>query len=357
LKAAERRETRESTRRQRDLERQAKTQHRLSRLEQARLEVEADENALAVLLSVHKEKVSPWDWIGLASALPPLPPWNSGYHERLARISNTLLLRTQADAALKSIQDAVSEDESQFAKALASYTDAKAAWADMRDLSRRILAGDPSAYLEAIQELTPLDEIASLGSSAQFIMHSALDAECQLKVSGAQVIPTAEKRLTPAGKVTVKPIPRARFHEIYQDYVCSAILRVARELFSLLPLQAILVTATADVVDSGTGRDEVQPVLSVVISRAEHDGIDYDRIDPSDAIERMTHRRDFRASRRSGAFRRINPLEASDLKRAVAVEALGYKELLARARNLEASISAMKSTFSVRKESNVEEPE
>ena len=69
LDAAQRRDEREAKRRQRELERRLKEQAKLSALEQARLEVEAHENELEVLLSIHKERSAAVDWRAFASGL------------------------------------------------------------------------------------------------------------------------------------------------------------------------------------------------------------------------------------------------------------------------------------------------
>ena len=57
LDAANRRNERDAKKRQREFERQLKEQAKLSAFEQARLEVEAHENALDVLLSVHNNSL------------------------------------------------------------------------------------------------------------------------------------------------------------------------------------------------------------------------------------------------------------------------------------------------------------
>ena len=53
--AEARRSEREARKRHRELERRIKERAKLSALQQAQLDVEAHENALEVLLSVHKE--------------------------------------------------------------------------------------------------------------------------------------------------------------------------------------------------------------------------------------------------------------------------------------------------------------
>ena len=90
-----------------------------------------------------------------------------------------------------------------------------------------------------------------------------------LKVSGKQIIPAEVKTLTASEKVSVKPMPKGLFHEIYLDYLCGCVLRVAREIFALLPVDTVLVTAAADSLDSRTGHTVEQPVVSVALPRAD----------------------------------------------------------------------------------------
>jgi hypothetical protein len=102
--AALRRQQRDAQKRQRDLEHQIKEQAKLSAIEQARLEVEAHENKLEVLLSVHKEQGETWDWIALAASLPPPSPRKNSNHElktkQLMLVSN-LREKGNAEATIK----------------------------------------------------------------------------------------------------------------------------------------------------------------------------------------------------------------------------------------------------------------
>ena len=96
MEAAGKRQQREALKRQKELERRIKEQAKLSATEQARLEVEAHENALEVLLSVHKQQSEPFDWGGIAAALPPHEP------PRLARHETAALLRRAVSGAVPS---------------------------------------------------------------------------------------------------------------------------------------------------------------------------------------------------------------------------------------------------------------
>lgn len=314
LEAARKLQQREALKRQKDLERRLKEQAKLTSLEQARLEVEAHENALEVLLSVHKEQSAPFDWGSFASALPPHEP------PRLARHELAALLRRAVSGAVPHVEDGkatVEEarllDEREHQAEREDYGKDLAQWERMRSLSRRVLAGEAHAYSEAVSEFSTLTEIANLGSSIGINVRGSKLVECALKVSGRDAIPAEVKSLTAAGKLSVKAMPKARFHEIYQDYVCGCVLRLAREVFALLPVETVLVTATVDGIDARTGRAAELPVLSVAIPRAVAARLDFERLDPSDSLENFLHRGDVMASRKSGEFAPIVPLTPAEV--------------------------------------------
>jgi hypothetical protein len=173
--------------------------------------------------------------------------------------------------------------------------------------------------------------MAELGSSIDFIMHSPMCIECTLTMKDSSVIPAETKSLTASGKLSVKPMPRQSFHEIYQDYICGGILRVARESFALLPIGRVLITAVTTVVDI-TGIPTDKAVLSVILTRNEIDRLDFARIDPSVAIDSLTHRGNFKASRKTGAFLPIEPFTCADAEPASA-QSLILADLMRRAAN------------------------
>jgi len=315
IQAAERRQQRDSQKRLRELERQAKEQAKLSAIEQARLEVETYESELEVLLSVHKEQGEVWDWFELATALPPHSPRRFYHHEFKAR----------QVAVNQAFDEVRARDEREFQEALQVHAQEMAEWERMKAIARRILVGEHKAYTEALVEFSALAEISDLGSALHFTVHSAKLVECGLKVNGRQAIPSELKTLTSTGKVSVRPMPKARFHEIYQDYVCGCVLRVAREIFALLPIETALVTASGDALDPSTGQTVEQPVLSAAISRAALGRLDFEHLDPSEAMESFSYR--------------ITPLKPADLPQA-SPENVDFRDLLATARRVRDELRA-----------------
>jgi hypothetical protein len=178
-----------------------------------------------------------------------------------------------------------------------------------------------------------LAELSDLGSSIYFTVHHAKLLECVLSVSTRRIIPTEAKSLTASGKISVKAMPKARFHEIYQDYMCGCVLRVAREVLALLPIETVLITVLVNAPDRRTGREGEQPILSVAIPRATVARLDFDTLDPSDAMGNFLCRGDFKASRKSGEFAPITPLALADLPQTSSDDA-DVHDLLANLRRL-----------------------
>jgi hypothetical protein len=314
FEAARRREEREAQKRRRELERLEKEAAKLSASEQARLEVDSYKNRVELLLSVHKERGEDWDWTSIAASLPPLPPRIHTHNEMKAKRNLLAQYPVDRDLVSTSLERAHADDRRAYERAMEAYLPESREHEKSRALARRILAGDIQSYVDAFIECSPVGEITNLGSSVGIRAHSSKLVECRVTVHGIGIIPEEIKTLTSTGKVSVRSMPKARFQELYQDYVASCMLRIAREVFALLPVDEIVITAIAALEDSATGQLRKSPVLSAVVDRSKLTGLDFERLDPSDTIESFPHRGDFKASRKSGAFQPIEPISPGDLE-------------------------------------------
>jgi hypothetical protein len=164
--------------------------------------------------------------------------------------------------------------------------------------------------------------------------------EVVLRTRGRQAIPAELKTLTATGKVSIKAMPKARFVEIYQDYVCGCVLRVARELFALLPVDTLLISALAEAVDTATGTNVEDTFLSVIISRGTLNALNFDTLDPSDCIMSVTHRGELKASRKTGDFSFITPLTVADITPQEAPAIGDLNAFLAAAQRLRSQVAA-----------------
>jgi len=297
--------------RQKELQRQIKESAKSNELHAARLEVEAFDNKLAVLLSVHKQASEPIDWKHFAFALPPHAPAFSSRNHHRAFLSSALVDREALNQE-QVLQQAWSADEAAFYEAVAKFERDYAEWARLKALAGRILTGDISAFGEAVTEFSSFGEIANLGASIEFKAHNSWQVECVLAVNGQNIIPAETKVLTVSGKLSVKPMSKTRFQEIYQDYVCGCCLRIGREILSLLPVHVVLTTIIVNSFDSSIGKWVNVPVLSVFLDRKTIEFLTFEALDPSDAMRNFTCAGDAKASKKTGEFVAITPLIFQD---------------------------------------------
>jgi hypothetical protein len=322
LAAAQRASERESLRRHRQYVRDAKQNAKLEALRQAAFEVEDYQNHIERLVSVHQDCGATWNWKQIADAPRPAEPARSngneavaarmleeyrpGFFDRLFRLAPGKQSKLK-----KALDQARLVDKAANEAALAAYQARLNDWREMGELASRIVRLDTDAMLSAFDELCPLRELSDLGSrvAVRFREGDAV-ASAVFTVNDEAVIPREEKTLLQSGKLSRKKMPEGRFNELYQDYVASAAIRIARELLALLPLRAVLVTALGHMLDTSSGHMADQPVLSAIIPRATLDSLNFQKIDPSDAMRNFIHRMDFKKSRGFGA---IVPLELSDV--------------------------------------------
>jgi hypothetical protein len=318
LAAAARRYEREARRRQRELEKQRKQLEKMQELQRAIYEVQVYENHIDLLLSVHKECSDTWDWKAIQSSEPPIKPTKSQAYEEHAKatldafkpgISDRLLgrVKLKREKLVEDVKAARLIDEQEYQEALQVYQQDVA----IREISGRMLAGDLEAYRDAIRQTEPYSDISGLGSSLEFQVENSSLIEATLHVNSDEVIPSEVKGLLKSGKLSVKKMPKTRFYELYQDYVCGCVLRIARELFALLPIEMVIVNAVGNLLNTQTGYMEEQPILSVAIPRKTLEGLNFEMLDPSDSMSNFTHRMAFRKTKGFGA---VEALKSSDFQ-------------------------------------------
>jgi hypothetical protein len=322
IQAASRRAEREAYRHRRTLEKQRQRYERMQEVEQVKYEVELYENQIELLISVHRECGSEWGWHAIQASQPPTVPRRRDGHEQSARCALESYspsiwdrISGQIDKQQAALYDAIEEaqrrDEQDYRQALEEYRTVKADRENSRQFAARILKGDLNAYAEAIRETSPFRDLAVLGSSIRFSIPNPAVIQAQLHMNGEKAIPSEIKSQLKTGKLSVKPMPKTRFYEIYQGYVCGCALRVARELFALLPIKLVIVTALGEILNTQTGHFEEKPILSVAVPRDTLRRILRESVDPADAMANFLHRMCFKKSK--GLFA-IEPIQMSEIR-------------------------------------------
>lgn len=318
MQASARRSERNSQRHQRELQKRQAQYAKMEALEQAAYEVEVYDNQIEVLLSAHKECGGEIDWSSFINRAEPAAPTATSDAEDQARNHEQAytpnffakifkLENHHRKKLLDDIEIARRIDKDRFVQETRDWQAEHQDWQEEYDLATRIIAGDFQAKLDAISLLDPFSDISYLGTSIGFTIGATGVVEATLNVHGSRVIPAEVKSLLQSGKLSTKKMPVGKYNELLQDYVCSCVMRVGRELLSLLPDDIVVVTAVDALLNPVTGHIEDMPVLSVVFSAQTLERLNLDSLDPSEAMKNFLHNMAFKKTTGFSPVDRVSP--------------------------------------------------
>jgi len=318
MEAAGRRAEREAKRQHNALLQQQKHLQKMLERERAAFEVQSYENRIDLLRSIHKDCGPIWDWRGVYSSSAPAPPTNSQNRTNAARSALDRFKPTFWDKLFRrveskrkrstlAVEQAEKADANEYLEAVTNYEKEMADWQERREIASRVLAGNLQSFKEVIEEIGPFREVSDLGSGVGFGFRDTSVIEVTLKINDQNVIPSETKSLLQSGKLSTKRMPQGQFYNLYQDYICGCVLRIAREIFALLPFEIAIVTALGDIVNAQTGHLEEKPLLSVAIPRRTLDKLDLNTIDPSESMKNFIHHMDFKKNNGFQVIARIEP--------------------------------------------------
>jgi len=305
----------------RELERYQAQVARLNAMQAAQSAVLTYENHIRSLVSLHTEQLHSWNWSGIASSRPALEPVQE---ERRGQAAQAELNRYRPgflDRALHrseekrrdlegQLDEARRLDQEGYAEAVRKHAEGRQLWEARVALARRLINHEPTAYLDALKELGRFDQLPA-GRRINIAVDDQANVAVTVLLHGEDIVPFKELRALKRGGLSQKDMPRIRFYSIYQDYVCSAVLRVAREIFGLLPVEAVLTHAVVERVNQRTGHLEEQTILSCFVLRETLDRLNLGSVDPSEALRNFVHRMDFKGT---GGFAAIAPFEENELR-------------------------------------------
>lgn len=288
----------------RALSRKKKQQDKMLACQQAAQDVATYERLVGRISSVHRDCSDRIDWKNLATRPAPVEPRKGRAVEEAARqaladyaptriakmIGQEAKKRLKLEAA---VDAAVQQDAENFRIAHGRWLAAMEDWRRNSGLARKLVAGDPDSKVEAVRRFGRFAEISGIGSNIVVRVDKTGYVEATLKGHGKGIIPTEILSQLKSGKLSVKKMPKGKYNELHRKHICSCLLRVANELFSLLPDDDVIVTITDKLPHSATGELEDVPVLSACVVRETLDALDLNDIDPYETITTFVHKLSF----------------------------------------------------------------
>lgn len=296
---------RDAKKRQRELEQRKKEYSKMQELEQASYAVEEYENDIEILQSLHKECSERIDWKDIASTKEPEKPVNVKTHEKEATLKLEKYHPSLIDKLFKreekqqqklkmKIEQAIVKDEEEYRIKFNQWEKELSDWKNNTDIANALLSDDKDTKMKVIEEMNSFSEISSIGSEISISINDKNIVEAKIYVHGSSIIPNEVKSLLKSGKLSVKEMPKSQFYTLYQDYVCSAILRIANELFAIIPDNVVIVTAIDNLLNDKTGHLEKLPIVSACISRNTLASLNMYKIDPSNSMSNFIHNMSFK---------------------------------------------------------------
>lgn len=267
-------------------------------------EVEHWNQHLKTIQSLHMTCSSPLCWKEIEAQDEPQQVSLGEYHTQLARralesYKPTFIHKLFNQVHKKkvmleaNIQQAEEQDLKDFEEAQIAYKTAYKAWGKLNDIAVRIRKKEPQSYLDAIDHFKFLSSLNGLGTRFELnIFENFIDID--LHVNGDDIIPKYVLSQTKTGKLSRKNMTKTMYYDLYQDHICSAILRVAREIFAHLPIDKVRINAFSKIVNSQNGHLEDSIILSVIIPRETLKTLNLRSIDPSDSMQNFIHTMNFR---------------------------------------------------------------
>lgn len=265
--------------------------------EQAQYEVAVFENQCELIKSIHKECDDYVDWHKILKSEPPYPLNGIGRHELEAKKKYENHKISFLDWLFKREEKVTNQLVKEVAAAKEKDQEEYEEWNNSVLTAKEILKGNINTYLSVIEEMNPLEDLSEFGSGFEFSTDDRSYIEVDFDVQFKNVIPTDEKRITQTGKLSIKQMTKTRYFDLQQDYVCSCTIRIARDLFALLPLKTVIIHAYEEKLSTATGLNERVLILSVKIDRDILNSLDLDKIDCSDSMVNFQHNMQFKKTR------------------------------------------------------------
>jgi hypothetical protein len=285
---------------------------KLEELKRNQHEFELFQNQIELLTSIHKECDEPVDWqeikntphpFGIDSIGPIEKEATRRYVDYKPGFIDWLFKREEKakDKLKKAILDAHEKDLKDLEE-----------WKELVTLATNVLEGDIDTYFKVIQEMDPLADLTEFGSGFEFATDDPSYIEVEFDAHSGKMIPPKEMSLTQTGKISVKEWTKTKYYDLQQDYICSCAIRIARDMFSLLPVKEVYVHVYEDLFSSQTGNTTRTCILSVRFNMQVIESLNMERIDCSDSMANFEHNMDLKKMKGFLPVQKLEPVSTNE---------------------------------------------
>ncbi|WOV83660.1 DUF4236 domain-containing protein [Sporosarcina jeotgali] len=265
-------------------------------------EVEAYNAYVQMLRSIHLDTKEPVDWGAILDEdlmqFTEESPHTRYSRQQLAEFEPNWLDRLFRRGQAKKQELAIHLNE-----AIVKDQKLLAEKQQLHELTTRVLAHEEKAWLEILTTYDAFESVEKFGNHVhvQFREGTLI---LSLEMGEEKTVPEEVLSLTAKGNCSRKKMGKTNYYALYQDYVCSCMIGIARNLFALLPADSILIHAY------DVSQADAPPVKGCIVSaRISHEDLSdvlFDIMDASKLIESMEHHMNHLKTK---GFRLVDELE------------------------------------------------
>ncbi len=284
--------------------------------DEASATVQNQADYLEEIVSLHNECRTDMDWDDIANEPEPQSPGNNKpltmfAQNKLENFTPNLIDKIPKVKAWrkkmleKKLEKEKQQDEINHTQNIAIYEREKLEWDKTQRLSSTIKT-DKDTLLEVFQEYLNVKDLP-IGEDVKLTISDEMEVDVYLKVSPIEeIIPDEEYSLRQSGMLSTKRMAKGKALDLYQDHVCSALLRIAREVLGVIPMNVVRANAVMNAVNTKTGHLEDQIILSAIIPKATLETLNLNNVDPSNSFENFIHNMKFQKTKGFNTVEKAN---------------------------------------------------
>ncbi|OZV11682.1 hypothetical protein CIW83_13610 [Tissierella sp. P1] len=162
-------------------------------------------------------------------------------------------------------------------------------WEKQNKLSKLILAGDLDAYITLLEDINFSSDLGGIVDSFNIKTSDKDIITIQYDINIEGIIPEQYMTLTKTGKGSIKNYTKTAYYEIIKQYICGFAIRIARNIFGLLPVKTVVIHTQTNILNTQIGNLENNTILSIMVDRNSFENLNFDLIDPYDALSNFKH--------------------------------------------------------------------
>ncbi|MGJ8660592.1 MAG: hypothetical protein ACSHXL_01005 [Bacteroidota bacterium] len=324
IEAASKRIQREQERQKRRNEKQAEFDRKKlwkdAKAQVDRISVELHQLKIESLSGIGRSCGDEIDWHSQIEIPAPYPPNLEDKYEISAKrmllgYKPTLMQKISRkgekmrEVLRRGIIAAQDQDRRQYELSLKEHNDQIKLWEEQKLLAKEVLKGNLAVYGEVMEEVGNFASLEEVGTNLSFRFSGAKKCRVEIDVKDIGIVPDKSLTLTSTGKLSTRKMPIGKAMEIYQDYVCGSLFRMARELQALFPIEFVVASAYCDLLNTATGLRERSCICTAGFAVKQFEEMNFRLVDFSDAMSLFRHEMKF--SKRTG-FSVVEALSLDD---------------------------------------------